>query len=201
MGRPRDEELDAAILTAAAELLNAFGVSGLTFEAVAAHANTSRPAIYRRYRSLTELSVAALGAVAGSAGTERTGDHLADLTAELAAFREAIERTRGINVAASALLDDTDEAVKDAYRTHVVQPRRTRLRAILDDAVDQAASDTDHGTAARIHDDDLAVAVTMCTGSWYGYALAGIDPPDDWPARTASLVWRALGLAERAGPD
>lgn len=185
MGRPRDEELDAAILRAATQLLAAGGVQALTFDAVAERAGTSRPAIYRRYDSRTELTVAALGELAVDAGATRTGDHLADLIAELAAFEAAITRLRSIDVAASVLLDATPQAIKDAYRHNVVRPRRRRLRDILDAAVTAGALD-----ASEV---ERSVAVTMCTGSWYALALAGEPPPADWPQRIAELVWRSLG--------
>lgn len=191
MGRPRDDQLDARILRAAADLLNESGVQGLTFEAVAARAGTSRPAIYRRFDSLTDLTVTALGTIAPSAGGERTGDHLADLTAELDAFRAAIIRLGSINVAASVLLDTTDLSISATYRRTVVQPRRRRLRQILEDAAQAGLLDADP--------QDLAVAVTMCTGSWYAHALAGTEPPDDWPERTATLVWRALATNHPPG--
>jgi hypothetical protein len=45
----------------------------------------------------------------------------------------------------------------------------------------------------RDPDADLDVAVTMGTGSWYARDLAGDGPPPGWPARTAALIWRAVG--------
>jgi hypothetical protein len=73
----------------------------------------------------------------------------------------------------------------------VIAPRRRRLRVILERAQQFGLIDV----AA-----DLDVAVTMCTGSWYARALAGDDPPPDWPARTAVLVWRAVGGASMPDP-
>ena len=64
-----------------------------------------------------------------------------------------------------------------------MQPRRRRILAILKRAQE----------LGLIDDADLEFAVTMCTGSWYGRALAGVAPPENWPARTAALVWRAIG--------
>ncbi len=39
----------------------------------------------------------------------------------------------------------------------------------------------------------------MGTGSWYARALAGDSPPPDWPARTAALIWRAVGGTINSG--
>jgi hypothetical protein len=82
------------------------------------------------------------------------------------------------------LQDTTDPAVRAQYRANVVAPRRDRLRAILERGVLDGQLDADA---------DLDVALTMCTGSWYGRALAGSAPPEDWPSRCATLVWRSLG--------
>jgi hypothetical protein len=35
--------------------------------------------------------------------------------------------------------------------------------------------------------------VSLGTGSWYARALAGQTAPENWPARTAALVWKAVG--------
>jgi hypothetical protein len=50
-------------------------------------------------------------------------------------------------------------------------------------------------------DADLEVAVTMCTGSWYARALAGSALPQNWPRRTATLIWRAVGGRTNAETD
>lgn len=184
-GRPRDPALDAAILEATLCLLNESGIDAVTFERIADRAGTTRPALYRRYRSRDELVVAALASLSETTSPEPTGDHLEDLVAELAAFRDAITRTHSITLVGSMLLDSVDQAVKDAYRTRIVRPRRDRIRRILTAA---RADGLLTGKAA-----DQRAAVTMCTGSWYANVLAGEAPPRDWPRRTATLVWRSLG--------
>jgi AcrR family transcriptional regulator len=64
LGRPRDLGIDAAILVAARELLAEVGYAQVTMDATAARAGTSKAAIYRRFKSKTELLFAA--AVHGS---------------------------------------------------------------------------------------------------------------------------------------
>lgn len=184
-GRPRDTELDAAIVDAARAIANEHGIAALTFARVAERAGTTRPALYRRYASPTQLAVATLASMAGSSAANRTGDHFADLVAELRAFRGAITRAHSITLVGSMLGGEADPEVQRAYRARIVGPRRRTIAGILSaarDAGEVAGSDDDH-----------AVAVTMCSGSWYAFALAGTTPPDDWPRRTASLVRRALG--------
>lgn len=54
-GRPRDPRIDAAILSATAELLVQIGYSNLTMAAVAERAGTTKTALYRRWSSKAEL--------------------------------------------------------------------------------------------------------------------------------------------------
>jgi AcrR family transcriptional regulator len=49
-GRPRDPQIDAAILGAALDALDDVGYAGLTLEDVARRAGTTKPALYRRWR-------------------------------------------------------------------------------------------------------------------------------------------------------
>ncbi len=58
--RRRGEALEAALLDAAWEELQAAGYAGLTMEAVADRAGTSRAVLYRRWRNRPELVVAAM---------------------------------------------------------------------------------------------------------------------------------------------
>ena len=184
-GRPRDAALDGAIVEATLELLGDVGYGALTISAVAERAETTRPAVYRRYRTKAELAVAALATLSSATVPTPTGDHLTDLVEELTTFRDGIRSTNGVALAAAVLQDGADPAMANAYRRSVVEPRRSRIRAILDAADDAETIDAS--------DADRAVAVTMCTGSWYAFALAGRRPPADWPERTAHLVWRAVG--------
>lgn len=59
-GRPRDTALDHAILEATIELLGDTDYASLSFEQVARKAETSRPAIYRRWPTKAALVNAAL---------------------------------------------------------------------------------------------------------------------------------------------
>jgi AcrR family transcriptional regulator len=59
-GRPRDPELDTAILEATRALLVEVGYQGLTMQGVARRAGVFVPAIYRRWASKAELVEAAV---------------------------------------------------------------------------------------------------------------------------------------------
>jgi AcrR family transcriptional regulator len=58
--RRRGPELDEAILQAVWDELSAKGYGGLTLDAVASRAGTSRPVLHRRWQSRSELVMAAL---------------------------------------------------------------------------------------------------------------------------------------------
>lgn len=60
LGRPRDPELDQAILEATLELLAESGFSALSIEAVAARADVGKTTVYRRWPSKIPLVVDAL---------------------------------------------------------------------------------------------------------------------------------------------
>lgn len=179
-GRPQDTELEAAIIDAALDILRSSGLGGLTYVAVAERAGTTRPAIYRRYPDVTQLAVAAIASLAEATAPQRTGDHLHDLTAELASFRAGIREANGLSLTALVLSEGTDPAIKKAYRKAVVAPRRSRVAEIIAAAADDGTITADRETQQ--------ILVTMCTGSWYAHAVAGLTPPRDWPRRTAAIV-------------
>lgn len=184
-GRPRDEALDDAIVAAAARVLLSEGIDAVSFSRVAELAGTTRPALYRRFGSPAELVVAALHRIASESRPDPTGDPLTDLENELRHFRDGISRANSIALVGSMLTPGVDERVLADYRELLVRPRRARIAAIL-----HGARRAGLLTASPA---DLDVATTMCTGSFYAAALAGTEPPKDWPRRVARLVWRAAG--------
>lgn len=179
-GRPPDPDLERAIIDAALDILRSSGLNGLTYVSVAKHAGTTRPAIYRRFPDITELAVAAVASLAEATAPERTGDHLHDLTTELATFRAGIVEANGLSLTAVVLNEATAPAIKDAYRTAIVNPRRSRIAEIIAAADDDGTISADRATQRLL--------VTMCTGSWYAHAIAGTHPPRDWPQRTAHII-------------
>src|SRR5262245_42615231 len=59
-GRPRDPHIDGAVLGAVVDVLTRVGYGHLTLEEVARRAGTTKPAIYRRWRTRQQLVLAAL---------------------------------------------------------------------------------------------------------------------------------------------
>jgi AcrR family transcriptional regulator len=182
-GRARDPEIDARVLAVAGRHLANLGYEAMSLAAVAHEAGTTRQALYRRWPDKASLAADAL--VAAEARQEAdTSDPLADLTAELTDFQRAVSKPGRLSLVGTMLQDATAPEARARYQTRIVAPRRARIAAILERARELSMIDADA---------DLEVAVTLCTGSWYARALAGEQAPPDWPARTAALVWRAVG--------
>ncbi len=183
-GRARDPRIDARILAAAARQLSAYGYEAMSVAAIADEAGTTRQALYRRWPGKAELGVAALAAVADGRAQPESADPFADLVAELDDFQRGVSQPGRLSLVGTMLQDSVDPDVRARYRARVIAPRRARIRLILERAQRLGLIDADA---------DLAVAVTLCTGSWYARALAGEPPPRGWPRRTATLLWRAVG--------
>ncbi|EID13976.1 TetR family transcriptional regulator [Mycobacterium xenopi RIVM700367] len=88
VGRPRDPRIDAAILSATAELLVQIGYSNLTLAGVAERAGTTKTALYRRWSSKAELVHEAAFPAAPTALATPAGDVAADVRAMVAATRD-----------------------------------------------------------------------------------------------------------------
>jgi len=183
-GRPRDASIDDAVLDATLHRLARDGFAGLSLASVAADAGTSRPAIYRRWPDKESLVVDAIARLAQVAPPDTGGSPFEDLVAELEHFRHCITEAAALPVAGLMLGDEVNETLRAKYHDLVVAPRRSRIRACLQRAIDEGSLDADA---------DVAIAGTFLTGSWYALALAGTTPPVDWARRAATLVWRACG--------
>ena len=186
-GRSRDAAIDARILAAAKRQLSALGYEGMSLAAVAEEAGTTRQALYRRWANKAALAGDAVAAMDDAPDCPLQADEqdpLRALVAELADFRRGISKPGRLSLVGTMLQETTEPEVLQAYRARIIQPRRRRIAAILETARERGLIDADA---------DLTIAVALCTGGWYGRALAGDPPPDDWPQRTAALVWRSLG--------
>jgi AcrR family transcriptional regulator len=183
-GRPRDPEIDEAVLAAARRHLSAYGYDAMSVAAVAEEAGTTRQALYRRWPTKAELATAAIASLSKVSERPDTDDPFADLVAELTAFRAGVLRPNGVAMVGSMLQESVDEQLRSLYRERLVAPRRARLRHILRRAAQLGLADPDA---------DIDYAVAACTGTLYALHLAGRPVGKDWPRRTAALVWRSIG--------
>ena len=183
-GRARDPLIDARILAVAREQLSASGYDAMSLTAVAHAAGTTRQALYRRWATKADLAAAVVAETVDTGEDAATDAPYEDLVAELDNFRRGVSRPGRLSLVGTMLQDNTSPELRSRYQDQVIAPRRARLRGYLLRAQQLGLIDANA---------DLEVAVTLCTGSWYARALAGISPPQDWPRRTATLVWRAVG--------
>jgi len=183
-GRPRDESIDKAVLEAAIAALARDGLAGMSVTRIAAEAGTTRPAVYRRWPTITDLAVAAVARLADCSVTPLTGEPFTDLVAELENFRDCITTAGSMSLDGAMLSGAVPPEVRQAYLEQIVNPRRNRIRAQLTAAVEQGLLPKDA---------DIRQAAASLTGSWYAYHLAGNQPPRDWPLRAARLAWRGCG--------
>ena len=192
-GRARDVGIDERVIDVASRHLADHGFTAMSMAAIAREAGTTRQAIYRRWPTKTQLAVAVVGDLRGDGSAAPSADAMSpfvdpfgDLVRELADFAGGVSGPGRLSLVGTMLQDTTEASVLQQYRDRVIAPRRRRIREILEQAARLGLTDPEA---------DLEIAVTLGTGSWYARALAGDPVPDDWPARTAALVWRAVGGA------
>lgn len=153
--------------------------------AIAKAAGTTRQAIYRRWPSKADLATASIASLSTAHDRPATDDPRADLVLELSAFRDGIGRRNGIGMVGAMLQEATDPQLVELFRQRIVEPRRSRIRAILERAVADGHADPDA---------DLDYATAACTGVYYGLHLADAGVGDEWPQRTADLIWAAIAV-------
>ena len=183
-GRARDPHIDERILAIARDQLSASGYDAMSLSAVAHAAGTTRQALYRRWPTKADLAAAVVSDTVDTENGIASDAPYDDLVAELENFQHGVSRPGRMSLVGTMLQDNTSPELRSRYQEQVIAPRRFRIRSYFLRAQQMGLIDSNA---------DLGVAVTLCTGSWYARALAGIEPPQDWPRRTASLVWRAVG--------
>ena len=136
-GRPRSQEADLAILTAAVDLLAERGLAAMSIEEVAARAGVGKTTIYRRWPSKGLL---ALDAFVASFREEQplpdTGTLRGDLLSALHAWVRAVTQT-AMGPMLTGLIAEAqhDPELRGAWRDRVLEPLRTQHRIMLDRAI------------------------------------------------------------------
>jgi AcrR family transcriptional regulator len=134
VGRPRDPEIDAAVLGATLAVLDESGYGRLTLEEVARHAGTTKPAIYRRWSSRQRLVLAALGTRLGEVRAPNTGCTLCDLDECLKLFVAAFRRMPP-DVIGPLFADCAgDRELGVAFMSTLFEPPRAAVKETLDRA-------------------------------------------------------------------
>lgn len=132
MGRRRGAELDTAIRTAVLELLGAHGPDGVTMEAVAAAASTSKPVLYRRWpdrRALLRDTL--LGVATASLPSRDTGTFRGDALAVLRAWTELFAGDTGPLMKSVVMAVAADPELEETFRKDVIGMRKEEMGAMF----------------------------------------------------------------------
>ena len=180
-GRPREARVDDAIVNTAQRLLASGAFLWLSMDRIAEEAGVTKPAIYRRFASKTELAMAAIDAVrTGAPPPVVTGDLRADLLWQLHNLQEVSTRYGGMLMTGTVLAEEHHQPeLLQHFREGVVRLRRQRVRALLTSALAR-------GTIRA--DADLDTVVNLLIGYWYATYIDASTIPADWAERGVQLL-------------
>ena len=180
-GRPRNPELDRAILAAAEQQFREAGYAGMSLESVAAAAGTTVPAVRRRFRNKAGVAVAVIDSLRIESLPAGSGPPRRRALAVLRNFRANLLRSNSMAVVGTLLAEEhRHPELLAAFRSRLVEPRRAALRQVLAEAI----SGGDLPDSA-----DADLLATMLIGSFYARYVATSDLPDDWAERILGQVW------------
>ena len=188
-GRPRDAQIDAAVLEATEEALDAHGYSGVVIEEVARRAGVSKTAVYRRWPNRRHLALAALADRLDRIEAPDTGCTLCDLHECLVLITNAFRRL-GTGTLAQLIAEGADDPELREQLTEIVlePPRRAVHRSLF------AA----RGRGDLRDDVDLPLTVDALSSLVFYRLLLGDDPMN--PQQIEAVVITLLrGVAADAG--
>ncbi|KWV58354.1 hypothetical protein AS156_34735 [Bradyrhizobium macuxiense] len=167
-GRPRNVDVDAAILGAAVDLLIERGVEGTTIEQVAKRAGVTRPTVYRRFPDKSQMLVAAIHMAHVGQQTLPDLPQCRDVEQMLALWAQAIAEPRArklIRRLMTALPHYPD--LREAYWNASLKHREAWIEAVLAQARDRGdfPLDADLGIVKQILTGAVATHVTACPDS------------------------------------
>lgn len=190
-GRPRSEEADRAILSAATELLAERGLGGMSMEEVAARAGVSKATVYRRWPSRGALALDAfLAEFQEQQPLPDTGSFHGDLLAALRGWIRSVTRTPAGRMLAGLVAEaQRDPALAAAWRERVIEPLRVRNMVLVRRAIERGEIPADT---------DSDVVLDLLFGSAYHRLLQGHRPlTDQFARRAVGLVVAGVTAARR----
>jgi AcrR family transcriptional regulator len=181
VGRPRNPELDRAILAAAERQLRELGYARMSLESVAAAAGTTVPSVRRRFGSKAGLAEAVISSLRVADLPTAAMPPRARALAILQNFHHNLLRKDAMAVVGTLLAEESRHPeLLETFRNRLVEPRRALLRQALADGI--KAGELPPSA-------DPEVLASMLIGSFYARYLASSDLPDDWAERTLRPVW------------
>jgi AcrR family transcriptional regulator len=185
LGRPRDSRIDAAVLQATVDLLGQSGYAGLSVDAIAQRAGTSKPAIYRRWPSKAHLVHEAVFPLSDATELPNTGSLAGDV-------REMMRRTVLVlttPAARAALPGLVGEMAADLTLHAALLERFSGILATgMTERLNKAMARNE------VRPDVTAAEVTEALGGITFLALLtrGAELDDTWVERTATLILRGI---------
>ena len=135
-GRPRDPEIDDAILDATLRHMAEHGYGGMSIAGIAAEAGVTKPTLYRRWSNKADLATAALHRLQAEEPPAKSGNFRADLVAILTAFQRNLFRPNGMAMIGMLLSEEQREpALITLFRERITRKRRAMVRSIFVAAV------------------------------------------------------------------
>jgi AcrR family transcriptional regulator len=190
-GRPRDPQTDRAILGATVQLLGEVGYLGVSVAEVARRAGVSKPTVYRRWAKKSQLVVEAM-VTQMLPGDEAPAGSVAD---ELLALTEQLINTLTLTPLGRVLPGLVAEMAADAelahsYRELVIEPNRTRWRAVVQRGIERGE---------LVSDTDAELVLNALAGPLYFSLLITGDPVEGNYAHAAvELILARYGRAPAA---
>ena len=170
VGRPRNPQIDTAVVRATLAVLGESGYGRLTLDEVARRAGTTKPAIYRRWSSRQRLVLAALGQRLGEERAPDTGCTLCDLDECLKLFVAAFRRMPP-GVIGPLFADCAgDRELRAAFMTTLFDPPRAAVRETLERA---------HARGDLREEVDLDLVLDLVGSLVHYRALFGHAPTSD----------------------
>ena len=185
MGRPRNQQIDGAVLRATVELIGETPYVELTVGAIAARAGTSKPAIYRRWPSKAALVHEAVFPLDASTQLPSTGTLFGDIR-EMVRRTLAVLSTPAARAALPGLVGEmaADPALHTALLARFGDILVRGLGTYLDTAVARGEVRPD------VTATDLAESIAGIT--FLALLARGAAPDDAWIERTATLIARGI---------
>ncbi len=189
-GRPRNPDVDRAILDATLQLLGDVGYQAMSIAAVASEAGVGRAAVYRRYASKAELVVAAIVRLTAGPDPELPRGTRAALHALLRSTATALGAPGGMAILGSLLAQERrDPELLAAFRERIFDPRHVIVHDVLRRGIEAGKLPADT---------DLEAVDGLLFGGLLARAILGEPADDEWIERTIRQAWR--GIAGPARP-
>lgn len=191
-GRPRDPEVDAAIIAATLGLLAEVGYAGFTIAEVARRAGVGKPTVYRRWAQKSQLVVEAMATqMPGETGVRigSVAEQLLDYATRLSVTLTHTPLGRVLPGLVAEMA--TDPQLAASYRSLIIEPTRRRWREAVERGIQ---------TAELLPDTDVEFVLDALAGPLYVRLLiTGAPANPDAPRLAVQLVLARYGMAPAQG--